>query len=192
MGNDLSVLLLGPDFEQQQLFPAALDAGCTVRDLVCFALTCNEARAFVCAGIAAISGPHLAHLLVSLPTNPERFGVHLESCLLLRQGDLVWERSSGSRWARLIRVEMAPSRENRGWGMYQDYGTVLFSVPVAPKAHMGNPFWPQFSPYAFQWYPLLDAAMRACVHRLTAPPTERLREDEEVMERARKRPRLLL
>jgi hypothetical protein len=51
MGNDLSSILLGPDFEQAVLFQALLDVG-TVRDVVCLALTCKEARAFVCSYVA--------------------------------------------------------------------------------------------------------------------------------------------
>jgi hypothetical protein len=74
------------------------------------------------------------------------------------------------------------------WNMHNDYATVLFAATKFGEP-LGNPYWPMFVPGLLQWYPLLDHALRACVHRLT-PPATSLKEDEEVMERARKRPRL--
>jgi hypothetical protein len=54
MGNDLSSILLGPDFERAVLFQALLDVG-TVRDVVRLALTCKEARAWVCSCVAGLT-----------------------------------------------------------------------------------------------------------------------------------------
>jgi hypothetical protein len=190
MGSDLSVLLLGPDFEQEQLFPALLDEGGTVCDVVRLALTCKEARAFVCSCVAALTWPRLEQLLLSLPSGGGHFTDHTDSCLLLKRGQLVWEKPfSTSAMTRLIRLETEPvfdARYSRAtWESYHNYGTILYSLVDA-----GAPFFPMFTGGLLQWYPVLDAALRTCVHRHTAPVEESLKAAEDEMERARKRRRL--
>jgi hypothetical protein len=160
-----------------------------VRDVVRLALACKEARAFVCSCVAALTRPRLEQLLLSLPSADGHFENHTQSCLLLKPGQLVWEKPfSTLPMTRLIRLETAPifdARYSRAtWEPYHNYGTVLHSLAGA-----GAPFFPMFNAGLLQWYPVLDAALRTCAHRHTAPVEESLKAAEEEMERARKRRR---
>ncbi len=207
MGNLGAHLLLDASFEDAVLFPAILDAGCSVRDVVQLAQSCQAARLFVSACVSALTRPRLTQLCLSLqPDESNRFfnANHQAQCQQLKLGDLVWEICADSigKLVRLLRLEALPSRTHYvnpviwRWGPYTDTVTVLFAVLSDETPADTNVVltWPKMgNGGSIQWYPLLDAPLRTCLARLDyeAASVERhMAAYQEDMQRARKRLRV--
>ena len=202
MGNNLSQLLLGAEFEQNQLFAALLDVGGSVDELYNLSRASKTCAAWVTATVSALSPPLFVRLLLAapMPPRPPQILAPVRGSRL-RVNDLVWEVVTEvgiqGMIVRLIQLGFAPEYDlqlqRMTWGHYKAYGTVIAvvcNVPAKDISSSYNCFFPSFEPGRLRWYPFLDAALVATSHRIhaaNASVASPLVQARDVMQRERSR-----
>lgn len=171
----LASLSLDDAYDVRILFLALLDAGNTVRDMVCLGLTCRGARAWVCTMVSLLSAPVLHQLVQSMPPIQAHMLVDVDGEwrgytglreLVNNPSPFAWRDGyEKPRQVFLVRKKY-DTRNDESWKEYTTKKQLLSAFAEVPfNVAPGRYPWESDSKYE-QWYPMLDVALNVCLRRL--------------------------